>query len=160
MDRTEIFDYIKKNNLQAEIKETFGRPYNSVPTNLLEKFVTVDDISKDVACDNSAKIPNNRNELYKYIKDNNIQDFIKERTGKNYTNLSTETLYELCVRRKVAKVPDNEVSAKDSCESSEKSKQNEQNITTNNNEVIDKIIKTITAMAEILNLKTVLKNLE
>lgn len=36
-----------------------------------------------------------RAELIKYIKDNNLQEEIKERYGKNYTNVKTDLLAEL-----------------------------------------------------------------
>ena len=37
----------------------------------------------------------NRAELIKYIKDNNLQEEVKERYGKNYTNVKTDLLAEL-----------------------------------------------------------------
>jgi len=37
-----------------------------------------------------------RNDLYKFIKDNGLQEEIKEKFGKNYTNVSTKDLESIC----------------------------------------------------------------
>lgn len=143
MNRQEILDYIKNNNLKEEIKQKFGRAYNSVPTTLLEDFIgTVED-----ECTNKVHdIPTGRKELWEYIKKNNLQEYIKEKTGKNYTIVSAELLHKIC----------NELCC---------NKNQVKTIITPNYDVIEKtpiekIEKTLRSMAEILNLKTVLKNLD
>ena len=97
MDRKQLFDYIISHNLKDEVKQKFGKPYNSVSTELLDSYVAVlkeaDNIKDCKACNN---IPTDRKGLYEYIKANELQDLIKSRCGKNFTQVSTEQLIETC----------------------------------------------------------------
>lgn len=40
LSRAELYDFIKKNNLQEEVKKTFGRVFSSVSTDKLNAFVS------------------------------------------------------------------------------------------------------------------------
>lgn len=40
MTRTEIFDYIRKNNLQDEVKKMFGKNFTNVKNTLLEDYIS------------------------------------------------------------------------------------------------------------------------
>ena len=97
MDRKQLFHYIVSHNLKDDFKQKFGKPYNSVSTELLDSYVAVlkeaDNIRGCKACNN---IPTNRKDLYEYIKANNLQDLIKSRYGKNFTQVSTEQLIKTC----------------------------------------------------------------
>jgi len=97
MDRKQLFDYIISHNLKDEVKQKFDKPYNSVSTELLDSYVAVlkeaDNIKGCKACNN---IPTDRKGLYEFIKANNLQETVKTKTGKNFTQVSTEQLIETC----------------------------------------------------------------
>ena len=98
MTRNELFDYIKANNLKEEVKAKFGKPYNSVSTELLQGFV---DLVEQAEKLNAMSTPvnfdtMNYKELKEFIKENNLQDYVKSFYGKNYTNLPTEELRCVC----------------------------------------------------------------
>ena len=92
MTRTELFNYIKESNLQNEIKDKFGKPYNSVSTNLLQDFVDVIEAAKETITTPANSSNMSYKELKEFVKTNNLQEFVKSFYGKNYTNLSTEEL--------------------------------------------------------------------
>lgn len=92
MTRNELFDYIKTNNLKEDVKAKFGKPYNSVSTELLQNFVESLNLIKDATITYRDSKSLSYKELKEFIKINNLQDFVKELYDKNYTNLSTEEL--------------------------------------------------------------------
>lgn len=97
MDRKQLFDYIISHNLKDEVKQKFGKPYNSVSTELLDKFVAVIEETKNVkVCKSCNNIPTDRKDLYEYVKANELQDLIKAKYGKNFTQVSTEGLIKTC----------------------------------------------------------------
>jgi hypothetical protein len=97
MDRKQLFDYIISHNLKDEVKQKFGKPYNSVSTELLDKFVAViEEANNCRGCKPCNNVSTGRKGLYEYIKANKLQDLIKAKYGKNFTQVSTEQLIETC----------------------------------------------------------------
>ena len=98
MTRNELFDYIKANNLKEEVKAKFGKPYNSVSTELLQGFVDLIGQAEELKTMSTPVNFDTMNykELKEFVKKNNLQDFAKSFYGKNYTNLSTEELRCVC----------------------------------------------------------------
>lgn len=96
--RQECYDYIKKNDLKDEAtayaKKLYGAKanYTNATTETLSKFVEKHETKN--------AIPTDRKGLYEYIKQNNLQDVIKERCNDNYTRVSTGTLYTICKNAK------------------------------------------------------------
>lgn len=94
MDRKECYEFIKENNLKDEATKYakslygMGANYTNMTTETLSKFV--EKYAKKIA------IPTDRKGLYEYIKKNNLSEVIKNMTGKNYTNLSTDKLAKVC----------------------------------------------------------------
>lgn len=56
MTRTEMFDYIRKNNLQDEVKKMFGKNFTNVKSNLLADFIETDKAAKTESKNSSKKI--------------------------------------------------------------------------------------------------------
>lgn len=50
MTRTEMYDYIRKNNLQDEVKKVFGKNFTNVKTALLENYITTIETANQEAC--------------------------------------------------------------------------------------------------------------
>lgn len=93
MTRNELFDYIKANNLKEEVKAKFGKPYNSVSTELLQDFVKlVEQAEQTITSTPASSKDMSYKELKEFVKSYNLQDFVKSIYNKNYTNLSTEEL--------------------------------------------------------------------
>lgn len=93
MTRNELFDYIKANNLKEEVKAKFGKPYNSVATELLQDFVElIKQAEQTITSTPASSKDMSYKELKEFVKSNNLQDFAKSIYNKNYTNLSTEEL--------------------------------------------------------------------
>ena len=97
--RQECYNYIKENGLKEEATKYakslygMGANYTNVTTETLVKFV-----------EKHAKknaVPMDRKALYEYVKKNNLSEVIKNMTGKNYTNLSTDKLAEVCHAAKI-----------------------------------------------------------
>ena len=124
MDRKEIIDYIKSNNLQEDVKKTCGKNYTILPTSVLESFVSVHQESKKVVKSavksSPAKTVSNinplsRQECFEAIKKNNWCNLIKETYGKPYNSVSTDLLNQFvnkfnnkenqCNQQKVATTP-------------------------------------------------------
>ena len=168
MNRTELFDYIKKNNLQEEVKAKFGKPYNSVSTQLLDSFVSMlkeADRVKEESKESKPVVPTDRKSLYEYIKNNNLQDYIKRQTGKNYTNVPTDSLNSLCndwhVVGAAYAVKCGEVRQEIHSDNTEDTKTETSDKEGNDLTIrVEKLEKTVIAFAKILNLQTVLKNLD
>lgn len=148
MNRQEIFDYIVKNNLKEEVKKMFGRPYNSVSTTFLEDFINTRKEAEKV--NNKTNVPTDRKGLKEFIKKNKLEEYIKEYTGgKNYTIVSTESLSNICDEWSYNQTKESSViTSEDAVDKTPVEIR------------LDKMEKTIKAMAVILNLGTVLKNLE
>ena len=98
MTRNELFDYIKANKLKEDVKAKFGKPYNSVSTELLQGFVDLVGQVKEIKAMSTPVNFDTMNykELKEFIKKNNLQDFVKSFYGKNYTNIPTEELRCVC----------------------------------------------------------------
>lgn len=139
MTRNELFDYIKANNLKEEVKAKFGKPYNSVATELLQDFVESLDLTKNA----TITYKDSKSLSYKDIKVNDLQNFVKELYGKNYTNLSTEELRNVYDRshNRVVSIETTE----DKCNN---------NVTDCTETVVVKVLK---ALCTILNQKDLLK---
>ena len=149
MNRQEIFDYIVKNNLKEEVKKMFGRAYNSVSTTLLEDFINTRKEAEKVN-NNKTNVPTDRKGLKEFIKKNKLEEYIKEYTGgKNYTIVSTESLSNICDEWSYNQTKESSVTIPEDVV-----------VKTPVEIRLDKMEKTIKAMAVILNLGTVLKNLE
>ena len=91
--RQECYKIIKEKNLQDKIKSATGDNYTRITTDMLNTI-----ISKEETKSKSAEktIPaTDRKALYETVKRDNLAESIKEKTGKNYTNLSTLQLAEI-----------------------------------------------------------------
>lgn len=100
MDRKQLFEYIITHNLKEEVKAKFGKPYNSVSTELLQGFIDLVEQAKELKTMSTPANFDTMNykELKEFVKENNLQDFAKSLYGKNYTNLSTEELRYVCMK--------------------------------------------------------------
>lgn len=95
--RKECYELIKKHALQEKILKKCNKNYTNVSTEELDKIVSkeVSNVKKSVNSVKKEEIKSDRPSLYKYVKDNNLGSVIKEKTGKNYTNVSTKELYSV-----------------------------------------------------------------
>lgn len=60
MTRAEIFNYIRKNNLQDEVKKMFGKNFTNIKSSLLEDFIMVDIAAKNKADNLNKKTSTNK----------------------------------------------------------------------------------------------------
>ena len=100
MDRKELYAAIKADEkLLADAREAAkgkGINWTSLPNNILQQIVDLAEEAKKVKVCKSNNVPTDRKGLYEYIKANELQDLIKSRCGKNFTQVSTEQLIETC----------------------------------------------------------------
>ena len=94
-DRNDLYAKVKEYKLEYTIKQETGKNFTQVSSAVLEQYINNCNASKK---ENKCTIPIDRNGLYNFIKNNNLQDAIKNETGDNYTRVKTETLYNICVR--------------------------------------------------------------
>lgn len=88
--------YIGKSFYEGISKTEIMTDESILPSNLPYKGSVTNDLVFMLTTPNK-KINSgaDRAELIKYIKDNNLQEEVKERYGKNYTNVKTDLLAEL-----------------------------------------------------------------
>lgn len=100
MDRKELYAAIKADEkLLADAREAAkgkGINWTSLPNNILQQIVDLAKEAKKVKVYKLNNVPTDRKGLYEYIKANKLQDLIKSRYGKNFTQVSTEQLIETC----------------------------------------------------------------
>ena len=90
--RQECYTKVKEMNLQDTVKSTTGKNFTQVSTNVLNDIVAKCEKKEEKKC----VVPTDRKELYEYIKTNNLQETIKTKCGKNFTQCSTDALIEVC----------------------------------------------------------------
>ena len=88
--------YTGKSFYEGILKTEIMTDESILPSNLPYKGSVTNDLVFMLTTPNK-KINSgaDRAELIKYIKDNNLQEEVKERYGKNYTNVKTDLLAEL-----------------------------------------------------------------
>lgn len=103
--RQECYAKVKELNLQDVVKSTTGKNFTQVSTNVLNDIITKCEKKEE----KKYEIPTDRKELYEYIKANNLQETIKTKCGKNFTQCSTNALIEACksALKKSCKTPCN-----------------------------------------------------
>lgn len=88
MTRNELFQFITENNLKEDVKKACGKPYNSVATEELNKFVEAYKKQFEV-----KETPNfSRDECFSIIKTQHYDADIKALYGKPYNSISTDKL--------------------------------------------------------------------
>ena len=90
--RQECYTKVKEMNLQDIVKSTAGKNFTQVSTDVLNDIITKCEKKEEKKC----VVPTDRKELYEYIKTNNLQETIKTKCGKNFTQCSTDALIEVC----------------------------------------------------------------
>ena len=90
--RQECYTKVKEMNLQDTVKSTTGKNFTQVSTDVLNDIVAKCEKKEEKKC----VVPTDRKELYEYIKTNNLQETIKTKCGKNFTQCSTDALIEVC----------------------------------------------------------------
>ena len=70
MERKEVYNQIKTLGLEEEVKNTFGRNYTQVKTDLLKSFVEDYYVQKESKCEN--KIQNSFSRLLEVLKNKYI----------------------------------------------------------------------------------------
>ena len=104
MTRNELFQFIIENNLKEDVKAACGRPYNSVTTEGLNKFVESYKKQFEV-----KKTPKNdyssltRAECFSTIKAKHYEAEIKVLYKKPYNIVSTDKLNEFLKTKQVEK---------------------------------------------------------
>lgn len=103
--RLECYIKVKELNLQDTVKSTTGKNFTQVSTDILNDIIAKCEKKEEKKCE----VPTDRKELYEYIKANNLQETIKAKYGKNFTQCSTDTLIEACkgALKKSCKTPCN-----------------------------------------------------
>ena len=88
MTRNELFQFITENNLKEDVKKACGKPYNSVSTEELNKFV--EDYKKQLEVQETPNFT--RDECFSIIKTHHYEAGIKALYGKPYNSVSTDKL--------------------------------------------------------------------
>ena len=104
MTRNELFQFITENNLKEDVKKACGKPYNSVSTEELNKFVEA--YKKKFEVKETPKIDCtslNRDECFSVIKARHYEADIKALYGKSYNSVSTDKLNEYIKNKQVEK---------------------------------------------------------
>ena len=98
MTRNELFQFITENNLKEDVKKACGKPYNSVSTEELNKFIEA--YKKQFV----EETPNfNRDECFSIIKTQHYEADIKALYGKPYNSVSTDKLNEYIKNKQAEK---------------------------------------------------------
>lgn len=90
--RQECYAKIKEMNLQDIVKNAVGKNFTQVNTEVLNNIINKFEKKKEKKCE----VPADRKELYEFIKTNNLQETVKNKCGKNFTQCSTEVLIKVC----------------------------------------------------------------
>ena len=88
MTRNELFQFIIENNLKEDVKKACGKPYNSVATEELSKFV--ENYKKQLEVQETPNFT--RDECFSIIKAQHYEADIKALYGKPYNSVSTDKL--------------------------------------------------------------------
>jgi len=88
MTRNELFQFITENNLKEDVKKACGKPYNSVATEELSKFV--ENYKKQLEVQETPNFT--RDECFSIIKAQHYEAGIKALYGKPYNSVSTDKL--------------------------------------------------------------------
>lgn len=91
-DRKECYAKIKELNLQDEVKNVMGKNFTQVSTDNLNCIITKCEEKEEKKCE----VPTDRIELYEFIKINNLQELVKDKYGKTFTQCSTDALIDIC----------------------------------------------------------------
>lgn len=93
MTRNELFQFITENNLKEDVKKACGKPYNSVSTEELNKFVEAYKKQFEVKETPKTNYPSlNRDECFSVIKAHHYEADIRALYGRSYTSVSTALL--------------------------------------------------------------------
>ena len=93
MTRNELFQFITENNLKEDVKKACGKPYNSVSTEWLNKFVENYKKQSEIKETTSERYPTlNRDECFSVIKAKHYEADIKAWYSKPYNSVSTAEL--------------------------------------------------------------------
>ena len=96
MTRNELFQFITENNLKEDVKKSCGKPYNSVSTEELNKFIEA--YKKQFV----EETPNfTRDECFSIIKTQHYEADIKALYGKPYNSVSTDKLNEYIKNKQI-----------------------------------------------------------
>lgn len=159
MTRNELFQYITENNLKEDVKAACGRPYNSVATEGLSKFVENHmNLNKEKEQPKVTSHPSlSRNECFDVIKTYHYEAEVKALYKKPYNSVSTDKLNEFIKYRLFENGAIKEEKKVETCA-------NKASVTkkdTNANCNIDLgARKVLTALCTTLNMKELLKNLK
>lgn len=158
MTRNELFQYITENNLKEDVKAACGRPYNSVATEGLNKFV--ESYKKQFEVKETPKTnftPLNRDECFSVIKAKHYEAEIKALYKKPYNSVSTDKLNEFIKNKPVEEDVVKEEKKVETCANKTSASKKD----TSANCGIDLgARKVLTALCTTLNMKELLKNLE
>lgn len=158
MTRNELFQFITENNLKEDVKKACGKPYNSVSTEELNKFVEAYkeqfEVEKTPKTNYSSL---NRDECFSTIKAKHYEAEIKALYGKPYNSVSTDKLNEF-IKNKQA---ENGIIKEEKKIETHINEASATKNDTNTNCGIDLgARKVLTALCTTLNMKELLKNLK
>lgn len=157
MTRNELFQYITENNLKEDVKKTCGKPYNSVSTEELNKFVESYKKQFEVKKTPKTYTPLSRDECFGAIKARHYEAEIKALYKKPYNSVSTDKLNEFLKTKQAEKDTVKEEKKVETCANKASVAKKD----TNANCSIDLgARKVLTALCTTLNMKELLKNLE
>ena len=159
MTRNELFQYITENNLKEDVKATCGRPYNSVATEELSKFVENHmNLNKEKEQPKITSRPSlSRNECFDVIKTYHYEAEVKALYSKPYNSVSTDKLNEFIKNKQVKENIVEEGKNLETCINEASAIKKD----TKANYGIDlDARKVLTALCTTLNMKELLKNLE
>lgn len=150
MTRNELFQFITENNLKEDVKKACGKPYNSVSTEELNKFVEAYKEQFEV-----EKTPNfSRDDCFSIIKTHHYEADIKALYGKPYNSVSTDKLNEYIKNKQAEK----EIVEADQAIAKEMNDRKLSNIPSN---CVDTVAREcLKAVCQILNLPELSKRLD
>ena len=160
MTRNELFQFITENNLKEDVKKACGKPYNSVSTEELNKFIEA--YKKQFV----EETPNfTRDECFSIIKTQHYEADIKALYGKPYNSVSTDKLNKYIKNKQIEQeiVKERQVATKEMNEKKLSDKHNtnvikESSIPSN---CVDTVAREcLKAVCQILNLPELSKRLD
>lgn len=150
MTRNELFQFITENNLKEDVKKACGKPYNSVSTEELNKFIEAYKEQFEV-----KETPNfSRDDCFSIIKTHHYEADIKALYGKPYNSVSTDKLNEYIKNKQAEK----EIVEADQAIAKEMNDRKLSNIPSN---CVDTVAREcLKAVCQILNLPELSKRLD
>ena len=149
MTRNELFQFITENNLKEDVKKACGKPYNSVSTEELNKFVEA--YKKQFV----EETPNfTRDECFSIIKTQHYEADIKALYGKPYNSVSTDKLNKYIKNKQIKQeiVKEEQVVAKE---------MNDGKLSNTPSNCVDTVAREcLKAVCQILNLPELSKRLD